>query len=161
MRIQLIYLIFQILFFNACSQDKALESIRKDYEVNLAKVFSQVEIDTAINDHLLEAIIPITKEEFSKFYSGFEELEKRQLFEKVDEKIGNNAYNQVSNFFNLYIGMAEFINANSVSEEYLRNYYYDLDFIIEKNAETFCETFKSLNEQKKKNLKDFSEDYCE
>lgn len=154
-------LILQTLFFAACAQNNSSEIVRNDYVENLSIAFTQLEKNDNIEAKLLERIIPNTRQEFVKFYDYFENIETKELFEKLDEKIGNNAYNQVSCFFKLYIEMAEFISAESVSEEYLKNYYYDLDFIVEKNVQEFCKLYKSLENNKKTNLKDFFEDYCE
>jgi hypothetical protein len=157
----IIFLIIHSFLLKGCAQNHNNEDARKKYSEDLNVVINQLKLKDEIDTSLLEQVIPITKQEFIKFYSYFENKETRGAFEKMDNKIGNNAYKQVSHFFNLYIEMAEFIDSESVGEEYLTNYYYDLDFILEKNADAFCNLYKDLDVKKKNNLKDFFEDYCE
>jgi len=134
--------------------------IDEKYRLQLSSAIESLKREECLDLKLIEEIIPNSKSEFEEFYSYYLDINTRKQFESLDEIIGNNAYKQKLSIFELYLRMAQYIDGKTVDEEYLRNYYYDLDFIIDKNTRDFCKLYSELDTICLSNLKDFYIDYC-
>lgn len=160
-RILLLLILMVYTISNLSCNSNTEDTTRLNYQENLNEILNELESLRGFYIDSIENLVPISEEEFKILYAFFANPDTELQYQKFDSIIVSNAFQNRNNFLLLYLNMAEFIDSETVNNIYLENYYYNLDFIIENNSEKFCELFYSLPENKKNNLKDFSEDYCE
>ncbi len=113
-----------ITIVSNCQCNKHCKS-EEDYYCTLRTMLNSEKPVESIEVGLLEEILPNTKTEFTKFYSFYCDTITKSRFELIDKRIGNLAYRDEQRFLELYINMAEYIDASTVNQAYLENYYYE------------------------------------
>ena len=102
-----------------------------------------------------ELLIPTSEEEYLYFYSLTNNSEDNKLFLRIDSTISDCVINDKYDCFKKYLYLSEFVDG-----EYAESYFEDVDFIIYKNKNKFCEMFKNLDKAKTIRLLSYYDDYC-
>ena len=108
------------------------------------------------NTEQIQTAIPKTEGDFSTFYSYTERDEKSNVaFYKLNNLILEHAMNKERNVFKSFLLLSEYVDG-----EYAEGYFEDVEALIEKNGELFCELYNELPSRKVKRLFDYYNINC-
>ncbi len=126
-----------------------------EYTLNLLKE------NRSISDEILINLIPNNESEFESYYAFYSDFDWKNDWEKINKKIGEKVYQGEEPFFTHFMNLSAFVHRDSVEDEFLTDFYYDIDFVIENNSKHFCEIYPTLKSEAQDNTSDWLTDYCE
>ena len=157
----ILFSIFVLVFFVEASKNKKIDfenNSRSNYKSSLNDVILSFSKGKKVSIEKLQNVIPISQNEFSIYYS-FTFPKKGKLIHKsfysMDSQIIETAKKNKGLFLKLYLQLSPFVDG-----EYAEGYYDDVESIIEKNKNVFCNIYTSLNSDSKIKLKEYKVRYC-
>ena len=139
----------------SCSvQSKGIAS--KGYEESLQTVIEYLISGEEPSIKQIQDVIPKTEDDFFTFYSYTEKDEKNNIaFYELNNLILKYALKGESNILKSYLLLSEFVDG-----EYAESYFEDVETVIKKNNETFCNLFTQLPKKKIYRLSNLNNKYC-
>ena len=74
-------------------------------------------------------MIPKNESEFASYYAFYSDTNWKNEWKEIDKKIGKKVYQGEEPFFTHFMNLAAFVNRDSVDDEFLTDFYYDIDFV--------------------------------
>lgn len=133
----------------------------QDYQEKFEYTVNLLQEKRRVSDEILISLIPRNDAEFKSYYGFYLDPEWKNGWDEIDKKIGGKVYQGKEPFFTDIMNMSAFVHRDSVDEEFLTDFYYDIDFVIENNNDYFCKIYPTLEPETKKSMADWMELYCE
>lgn len=132
---------FSFLLFIICSCSVLSKRTTPDeYKKKLDQIINYIIQGKNINTEQIQTAIPKTEGDFSTFYSYTErDGESNVAFYKLNNLILEHAINKERNVFKSFLLLSEYVDG-----EYAESYFEDVEALIEKNKELFCELYNEL-----------------
>lgn len=116
---------------------------RIDYKITLEKTIKSFSLNNKISDNQVVNIIPKSEEEYSLFCQFPDKYKEYETsFYQFEREMINRAREGNDAIFEYYIRMGEFVDGY-YSEDFLNN----VDSVIKKNKEKFCNIYYTLNDR--------------
>jgi hypothetical protein len=126
------------------------------YQQELKRIMDDLVSGKKITIEQILISIPRTQEEFGIFYSYTEREEKYNVaFYKLSNITLDQVKKKNKNIFKSYLLLSQFVDG-----EYAESYFDDIESLIEKDKQLFCEIYSELPKEKLTRLKDYYKMCC-